>query len=165
MRAPDQPPAVDRSAIGIGLAASAMGAFVVLMGVGVLPRKAGDAPGWVGVVAGLIFVLGGLAVLVRGFYRSAGDIDGELPAGAPYWLRWFYYLLGLAVTASLAVIASWVAFVPGKRAFTATLPFAGDMPANEMIGRAAFGLGALMTWLILIALAVAGARRLRGHRG
>ena len=40
------------------------------------------------------------------------------------------------------------------------------MPAwlNEPIGRTVFGTGAILTWIIVIVIAVTGARRLRGRK-
>jgi hypothetical protein len=64
---------------------------------------------------------------------------------------------------SLGAIGTWVAFGPGERKFSSSIPF---LPAwlNEPIGRTVFGIGAILIWIILIASAVVGARRLRGPK-
>jgi hypothetical protein len=55
-----------------------------------------------------------------------------------------------------------VAFVPGERAFSMTLPLIGKGPANDMLGRAVFGFGAVIMWIVLIAATITSWRRLFG---
>lgn len=71
------------------------------------------------------------------------------------------YLLGLGIISSLAAIATWIAFGPGPRAFTVTLPFVGRGPGDETFGRAVFGFGAVLMWLFLAAFLAVSVRRLR----
>ena len=119
----------------VGIAAIAMGAMVILAVTGVLPGKAAQAPVWVVVCAGLVFVLAGGALVLRWF--AGGEThDGELPQGSPVWLRVIYYLVGLICIGSLATVGTWVAFGPGMRAFSMSMPFLGKGPANEWLGRA-----------------------------
>ena len=75
-------------------------------------------------------------------------------------LRVAYYLLGLAVVGALATVGTWVAFGPGERAFAVSLPFLGSGPASPWIGRAVFGVGAVLTWLFFVVAAVAWWRKL-----
>jgi hypothetical protein len=105
---------------------------------------------------GLAFALGGLGVILP---RAAGvDAAGsELPAGAPRWLQVAQYLLGLTIFACFGAIGSWIAFGSGPRTFT------GTVPVGAVGGRIAFGIGAVIIWLSLIAFAVSGARRLFGR--
>jgi hypothetical protein len=75
-------------------------------------------------------------------------------------MRVAYYLLGLAVVGVLATVGTWVAFGPGERAFAISLPFFGSGPANPWVGRAVFGVGAMLTWLFFVVAAVAWWHRL-----
>jgi hypothetical protein len=75
-------------------------------------------------------------------------------------MRLFYYVLGLTAAAALASIGTWVAFGPGPRAFSGTGMFLLSREAGETVGRIVFGFGAVLTWLITVALAVSGARKL-----
>ena len=86
--------------------------------------------------------------------------DGELPEGAPYWLRLFQYLLVLAIFAALAAIGSFVAFGPGTRSFSVSVSLVSTSGGSEIFGRVAFGIGAIITWLCLILVAVGGWRKL-----
>ena len=132
-----------------GLAAIVMGAIVMLAVTGILPGKGARAPFWVGACGGLVFVLAGGALVLRWFAGGATH-DGELPKGSPVWLRAVYALLGLMCIAGLAAVGSWVAFGPGVRAFSMSVPFLGKGPAGEWLGRTVFGIGAVLTWLFFI---------------
>jgi hypothetical protein len=158
----EQPRSRDRTAFLCGLLAVAMGLFIVLSALGVIPSRGGaQGERWVAVVAGLAFVFGGLAVVIQTWARATPD--GVLPASTPPFVRTALYLLTLAIVVSLGAIGTWVAFGPGKREFATSIPF---LPGwlNEPLGRTAFGVGAIMTWMILILVAVTGARRLRGPK-
>jgi hypothetical protein len=67
--------------------------------------------------------------------------------------------LGLAIFVCMAAIASWVAFGPGERTFTASGSF-GDGSVGETTGRVMFGVGAVVMWLCTLVIAIDGARRL-----
>ena len=75
-----------------------------------------------------------------------------------------YHVAGLGIVAALATVGTWVAFGPGERAFSIAIPFLGSGPGNEWIGRAAFGIGAVLAWLILLIAAVAWWRKLIRER-
>lgn len=137
----------------------ALGAMIMLAVAGVLPSKGGQAPAWVIACAAAIFVLAGGLLVLRSF--MGGDMnDRELPRGVPLLLRAVYYAAGLGVVAALATVGTWVAFGPGERAFSISIPFLGSGPGNEWIGRAAFGIGAAFTWLFFLVAAVAWWRKL-----
>ena len=69
--------------------------------------------------------------------------NGDLPADAPLWLRALYYAMGLAVVGTLAAIGTWVAFGPGERTFSTTIPFLASGPSESSGSDAiAFGAGA-----------------------
>src|SRR5262249_33162636 len=118
-------------------------------------------PPWVAMAAGVMFVLAGLAIIVG--YGVAGGVtdDGDLPPGTPRAVRLVQTALGLGITALLASIATWVAFGSGSRHFSGSGPFiSGSM--NEMLGRAAFGVGAILMWVFMAVMIVVSVKRLRG---
>jgi hypothetical protein len=139
-------PAPRKGTIGIGLAASAAGLFLVLIGVGLLPISGGDTPPWVVLCAGLVFFLGGASVILQEV--GGANRQGELPTQAPFWMRAAQYLIGVATFASFAAIGSWVALGAGETLST--------------IARTAFGIGAIILWLAAVAFAASGARKLFG---
>ena len=155
-----------RAAVALGLAVSGMGVLIVLLAVGLIPG--GDAslqaPRWVVAAAGLAFVLAGAAMIVG--YAVAGGVgpDGDLPAGTPRGVRVTQYLLGLGIIGALASVGTWIAFGPGPRAFTVTLPFVGRGPGDEAVGRTVFGFGAVLTWIFLAVFAVVSIRRVRRNK-
>jgi hypothetical protein len=123
--------------------AIATGAVVVVMVF--TARHTGNAPRWIGYCAGLAFALAGLAILLRGL--AGGTVsDGAMPQAAPVWMHVAQYLLGLAIIGALATIGTWVAFGPGERAFSISIPFILSPRANEIAGRIAFGFGVLLAW-------------------
>jgi hypothetical protein len=158
---PERKPATLKETIAIGALAAAVGGYFVLVGMGVLPVPGGrrnlHAPLWIVMCAGLAFFLGGAAVLLQAIGRA--NERGELPAGAPQWLRVIQYLIGVAIFASFALIGSWIAFGFGPRNFSGSFLFF-DGPVSSVIGRTAFGIGAIITWLCTVAFAVSGARKL-----
>ena len=140
-----------------GLASLAAGGFIVLIAVGAVPIEGARAPAWVIASAGGAFLLAGLMVMIQAL-GLASPSTGELPAGAPDWMRSSQWLLSLLVWGLMAAIGSWVAFGPGPRSFS--MNFAGLLgPGPGMIGRAAFGVGALITWLGFAAVLVQGVKR------
>jgi hypothetical protein len=151
--------------IAIGIAAAAAGLYLVLVGAGVLPIAGGASnlhgPLWILLCTGLAFFLAGAAIVLQGIGRA--NDRGEFSADAPSWLRVVQYLIGVAILACFGAIGSWIAFGPGERAFSGSLPFvSGDVGAA--VGRAAFGIGAVIVWLCAFAFAVSGARRFQGRR-
>jgi hypothetical protein len=137
---------------------------VILIAVGVVGTpKPGDAPPWVGVMAGLVVVLAGLAVIVGYGVASGVAPDGDLAADTPLGIRAVQYVLGLGIAVGLAVIATWVAFGPGPREFTATSSV-GTRVVGEMSGRVVFGVGAVLRWLFTVMVGVVSLRRLRRAR-
>jgi hypothetical protein len=154
-------PATKAEMLVIGMIAAGAGIFFMLVGLGVVPvpKKSLHAPLWVVFCAGVPFFLGGGALLM---HLAAGGKPDErdLPRNAPYWMRVAQYLAMLTIFAAFAVIGSWIAFGPGERAISMSMPFYSG-PADELIGRTAFGIGAVITWLCTITVAVSGAKKLR----
>ncbi len=143
-----------------GLFTITLGALIMLAAAGVFPPKGGDAPPWVVACAASVFVLAGALLVMRSFMGGNMN-DSEMPSDTPIWIRAIYYAAGLAVVAALATVGTWVAFGPGERAFSMSIPFLGEGPANPWIGRAAFGIGAVLTWLFFVVAAIAWGRKLR----
>jgi hypothetical protein len=157
---------VDRSrktTIACGLLSAALGLFPILMAFGVIApdQKPGqeNAPAWVIASAGMIFVLGGAAVVTQALVGD-GNPNGELPATTPRSLRAVYAVLCLAIVAGLATVASWVAFGDGERHCTGSATSFGSFGVGDTFCRGVFGFGAVLTWIILVFIAVTSARRL-----
>jgi hypothetical protein len=158
----EQARSLDKTAIACGLFALALGLFIVLSAFGIIPsRGSTDGERWIGVIAGLAFVFGGLAVVIQTCAKATSA--GDLPSTAPIWVRATLHLLSLAVIVSLGAIGTWVAFGPGERKFSSSIPFLPPW-LNEPIGRTIFGAGAILIWIFLIVMAVVGARRLCGRK-
>ena len=159
-----QPPAMSREMLWIGAGATAAGLYLMLVGLAVLPVPGGRSnlhgPLWIALLLGIAVFLAGVCALIQAIGRAKAG--GDLPADAPQWMRVAQYLIGVALFAAFAMIGSWVAFGSGERAFSGSFMWF-DGATNAAIGRTAFGIGAVITWLATIAFAVAGARKLRGR--
>jgi hypothetical protein len=155
-----QQPASPRTTFVCGLLAIAAGLPLLLIGLGVLPMPPRSAPGaqWIGAVAGIAFMLAGISIAVGAIHGVSET--GELPKDTGWWMQLFYTAIGVIIAGALASIGTWVAFGPGPRAFSGTGMFLLSREAGEMVGRIVFGLGAVLTWLITIAFAVRGVRKL-----
>jgi hypothetical protein len=150
----------NRTTIGLGALTAAIGLYYCLAGLGFFPSlQKANGPGWIGLMVGLVFLAGGLAVILGGVVR-ADDKSGELPASAPKWVAAVYWLLGMLVAAGLAGTGTWVALGSGPRHFILIGPIACSI--GETVGRAAFGVGAIISWLIVAAMARAGAKKIFG---
>jgi hypothetical protein len=146
----------DWTTIGLGVLTAAIGLYYCLAGLGFFASlQKAKGPGWIG----LVFLAGGLAVILRGVVR-ADDKSGELPASAPKWVAAVYWLLGMLVAAGLAGTGTWVAFGSGPRRFMMIGPITSSI--GETVGRTAFGIGAIISWLIVAAMARAGAKKIFG---
>jgi hypothetical protein len=78
-------------------------------------------------------------------------------------LRAVYDVIGGAIVVSLAAVFSWVAFGPGKRAFSISAGpvglFTGASGSGEMIGRIAFGVASVVFWFMAARVVLYTARR------
>ena len=88
-------------------------------------------PAWVAYVAAAAFVLAGLCLL-------AGAME------IPRLQQW----LGIAVTLSMLVVSLWIAFGPGERECSMSIPFVQTV-APDALCRGAFGIGALLVALFV----------------
>lgn len=132
----------------LGLMVMACGVAPVLGALEIIPYPlTSGTPAWVGVAAGGIFILGGAAVINR-YAFGGGENAGRV--------------LALAILASFAAIGAWIGFAPGHREFSTSisLPFwNSDGQGNVDVGRAAFGLGAIICAVFAIALVFDALRR------
>jgi hypothetical protein len=165
MTAAPQPHKDKRINLAVGLFATVLGAFLLLIALGfVLPdTKMQDAERWAGGAAGAAFLFAGIVVILQTLAARPDTPEGELPPGTPMWIHVLNLVLILAIVAVLAGIATWVAFAPGERAFSGFMWF---MPQRlgELAGRVVFGLAAVLTWFILLVIAVVGIKRLRTEK-
>jgi hypothetical protein len=146
----------------LALMVAAMGVFYILFATGIVAPDhqhltAGER--WFTIAFGAVFLLGGTAVIIQLLAGGYDATTGELPAAAPFWLRWIYRAMVVAIVVLMASMFSWVAFGPGERQFTSSLPFTG-----ETGGRIAFGIGALLMWLALAVIGFIKARRMLQRR-
>jgi hypothetical protein len=157
----ERKPATSRQMMFAAAIAAGFGGYFILVGAHLLPIPGGRSnlhgPLWLVLCAGLAFFLAGVGIFVQALGYTADN--GELPAGAPRWLRTVQYLVGLTIFCCFGAIGGWVAFGPGARHFSGTLIF-GSAATNEMIGRIAFGFGAVLIWLSTIAVAIVGLRKI-----
>jgi hypothetical protein len=114
-----------------------------------------------GVAAGSVFLLASALLFVD---AAAGgtNADGTLPANAPPVLRVLQSAAGLSIVTLMAVMATWIAFGRGERHFSTTisLPFLVYQPKHsDLTGRVAFGIAALLIWVIVIAGTVAALKK------
>jgi hypothetical protein len=153
-------PASPRTTFLCGLIAVGMGLVLLLISLGVIPvnPRSVHGPMWIVAAAGIAFMLAGLSIAVGAIHGVSAT--GELPKDTSWWMRLFYYVVGLVAVGALASIGTWVAFGPGDRNFSGTGFFLLSAEGRDTAGRIIFGFGAVLTWLIAIALAVSGARKL-----
>jgi hypothetical protein len=113
-----------------------------------------DAPAWIAGAIGLAFFLAGVVAILRGF-AGASDSTGDLPENAPRPLRAANDLLVMPIPILLAAIFTWIAFGPGERHFSVAAGGGGGAIAmghsagGDIMGRIAFGFGAVLGWIIV----------------
>ena len=160
------PQAKPADILGFGIAMAAIGLYIVLVALDVLPIPDGGvrAPAFILVLAGLAFMFAGASLMIRA-RAGASDGDGDLPATAPRASHIAYRAIGIAIAASLAAIGSWIAIGSGPRHFDMSIPLAGAAPAGNALGRTIFGLGAVIVWIYVIALTVGTVRKIFDRSG
>jgi hypothetical protein len=154
--------APDRSLIAIGILTAVAGLYFALVGIEALPPPSRiNGPIWLSLFVGVVFLATGISVIVRGL-SGADDRSSSLPEDAPTWMKTVYWLDSVIAAAGLAGIGTWIAFGAGTRHFSMARPIAG--PVGEGIGRTVFGIGAIIAWLIVLAIARAGAKKIFGKK-
>ncbi len=150
----------DRTLLAIGVTFGGGGLYFMLVGLGLAPSPSTlYGPNWIALVVGLVFFAAGLSVSVRGFLGVA-DSQPDLPPDAPAAAVAVQWIAALTIIVGLASIGTWIAIGPGERTFSMMLPAKGSL--GETVGRVAFGVGAAITWLMAIAVALKGLRKFLG---
>lgn len=150
--------------IGVGAAFSAAGLYFMLGAAGYVPMPEANSPAFIVFCAGLAFLFAGLTCMVRaraGMLNMASDV----PASAPRWTQVSYRMLAIGVAGAMATIGTWIAIGSGPRAFSLSAPLVEMHTTGEIIGRTVFGLGAVITWIYVIALTVGTVRKMFDRRG
>jgi hypothetical protein len=149
---PSVPQASPHDVIGIGLAFAVAGLYLMLGAAGYMPLPDSNSPAFIGFCAGAAFLFAGLTCVVR---ARAGmlNIETEVPDDAPWW------------AGALATIGTWIAIGSGPRAFSISASHIEMQTFGEAIGRAVFGLGAVIVWILVIALTVGTVRKLFDRYG
>ena len=143
--------------IGLGTLAAVIGFYLVLAALSLLPAPGGpNAPMWLVLGVGFCFLLGGLWVLIPALVMDERKAEDDASPDTPQRLHVAQCVFALAVVMCCAMVGSWIALGPGAHG---SLPFSTS-DSLDMIGRAAFGIGAVVIWLGLIAAAVSGWRKL-----
>ena len=145
----------------LGLLLVACGAAIILGSLEIIPYHLTEGtPVWLGLAAGAVFILAGAAV-VNG-YVFGGGMDFVARASPLAYTT--QQLLGFSICALFAAIAGWLALGAGQRSFTMqiSLPFVERHGASvDWLGRAMFGVGALICAAMAIAGLAAAFRRRR----
>jgi hypothetical protein len=151
----------DYRLLAIAAAVMAGGAYFVLVGFELAPAPGVvNGPIWLGALCGLLFLLAGIALALRAYLRM-DDREIDVPVDAPLWAKMIFWLTGVGMAICLALIGSWLAFGSGERAFSMSGLVSG--PAGETLGRVVFGIGAVLTWLAVVAFVRVGYRRIFGN--
>jgi hypothetical protein len=158
------PQASPHDVIGVGIAFAVAGLYVMLGAAGYAPMPESNSPAFIGFCAGAAFLFAGLTCMVR---ARAGmlNMETEIPDGAPRWMQVSYRVLAIGAAGALAIIGTYVAIGSGPRAFGLSAPFIEMQTTGEVVGRTVFGLGAVIVWIIVIALTVGTVRKLFDRRG
>ena len=144
----------------IGLAFSAMGLFVLLSALNVIPSDDAsyNAPRWVAAMAGITFAAAGVLLLLK---EASAEYGSYTISGVPA-LATAQSGLGFLIFVSLALIGNWVAFGPGDRQFSGSLSIGigiiGGL-SDEWVGRACFGAGAILMDIFIIFILVRAIRQ------
>jgi hypothetical protein len=142
--ADDQPSSLSpRIAWACAVACWGIGLAIVGVALGVIPTAPENilAPRWVVGAAGVIFIAGGFAPLANRWGPSLVVSN----------------IVGLGILLPLTLVAHWVAFGPGTRQFSGGFgvgPLVISNGTSELPGRIAFGIGAILLDIFIVALVV-----------
>ena len=156
----------NKTNIAVGLLTMALGLIPVLVMAGILPRghSADSAPSWIGLLIGLAFFCAGLLVVMRELAGIGNDARALMTQNLPWPLHAASDLLVGVILFSMAATFTWVAFGPGPRHFSVSVGmmfWTRTSGGGDTVGRAAFGFGALLFWLIAVAFVRDAVRRWR----
>src|SRR5436190_7693633 len=139
--------------IGVGIAFSLAGLYFMLGAAGYLPIPETSSPSVIIFCAGLAFTFAGATCMVRA-RAGVTDTQTDIPDNASRWTQVSYRMLAIGIAGALITIGTWIAIGSGPRAFSLSAPLVEIQTAGELIGRAVFGLGAVIVWIYVIALPV-----------
>ncbi len=147
--------------VGVGIAFSAAGLYFILGAAGYLPMPDGNGPSFLGFCVGAAFLFAGVTCMVRARDGLvAHEID--MSEAAPHPIKLSTRMLAIGAAGALATIGTWIALASGPHAFDVS----GSIPTTgELVGRSVFALGAVITWIVVIALTVGTVRKLFDRRG
>jgi uncharacterized membrane protein len=147
----DQKQASPWETIGLGTLAAVVGFYLVLAAISLLPAPGGpDAPMWLVLAVGFCILLGGLRVVIPALVMDEFRAKGETSPNTPQRLHVAQCVFALAVVMCCAMVGGSLALGPGAYG---SLPFSTS-DSLDMIGRATFGIGAVVIWVGLIAVTV-----------
>jgi hypothetical protein len=123
--------------------------LIIAVALGLIPVAPQDvrAPRWVLGAAGMTFIAGGFAPLAA--YRGPSSKVSQI--------------IGAGVVLPLTLVSNWVAFGPGERQFSGGLSigfFTVSQQSSQLSGRIAFGIGAVLLDVLIVAIVV---RRLKSN--
>ena len=153
LKRPDQKQPSPSETIGLGTLAAVVGFFLMLTAL-ILQASPGRPNGlmWIALAVGFCLLLGGLWVVIPALVIDEFRAEGEATPKAPHRLHVAQYVFALAVVMCCAMVGSWIAFGPGAHG---SLPFSSS-DSLDVLGRAAFGIGAVIIWLGLVTVAISG---------
>lgn len=147
--------------VGVGIAFSAAGLYFILGAAGYLPMPETNSSNFLGFCIGAAFLFAGLTCMVRA-RAGLAEHESRVADTAPRGIKLSTRVLAIGAAGALATIGTWIALASGPHAFNAS----GSTPtAGELVGRSMFALGAVITWIVVIALTVGTVRKLFDRRG
>lgn len=145
----------------LGLLCFACGVAPILGALQIIPYPlTPGTPTWVGIAAGAVFILAGAAV-INGYIFGGGE---HFETRASPAARRMQNVLGFTMLVMFAAISGWIAFGEGERNFSSSisLPFwQSEGRGNDSVGRAVFGLGAIICAAMAVAVLFGSFRKRR----
>ena len=147
--------------IGLGTLAAVIGFYLVLAALSLLPAPGGpNSPMWGVLAIGFCLLVGGLWLLIPALVMDEFKARADASPSKPHRLHLAQYVFALAMVMCCAMVGSWIALGPGIHG---SLPFSSS-DSLDVLGRATFGIGAVVIWLGLVAVAISGWRKLMSRR-
>lgn len=151
----------------LGLVSTIAGAAILLVAFGVvaMPEGGANAPPWVVGLAGAVFLVMGVYSAALGLlaWRDPELLERIVRGDALGMATW---AVGLFAVTVFFTISAWIAWGPGPRSFSSAVD-AGAIGVSgtvgESMGRAVFGVSALITGLVGVWMLTWGMRRLGRH--
>ena len=155
----------------LGILSALTGAAVVLVALGIIPTaQAAQAPPWVIGLAGSVFVVVGLySIALAALAWRDPELAERIVRGEAFTMAgWLVGLFGVGV---FFAVSAWIAWGPGPRTFSGGVGAGGigvggtvQGTVGESMGRAVFGMAAIITGLVGVWMVLWGIRRLRLSR-